>query len=203
MAAACLAFAAKLRRRNRERVRELEQETKERMHREQMNVFTNFSHELRTPLTLILDPLRNILLDESLTEGLRKSLTMIQANADRILTLVNQLMDFRRQDSGQMKLRSRRGDIVRFSEEMAAIFNEQARTKGIGITVHGGDAPVMADFDPFLMEKVFFNLLSNAVKNTPGGGSIDIVVSCFSGRLPETLKMYCPKSCSEEGTLFS
>lgn len=195
--------AARLRSRNELRVRELEQETKERMHREQMNVFTNFSHELRTPLTLIIDPLRGILLDESLPAPLRKSLKLIQANADRILTLVNQLMDFRRQDSGQMKLRAQQADIVGFAEEMKVIFDEQARTRGISLSVRSNEPLIRFRFDRFLMEKVFFNLLSNAVKNTPEGGEILISVSRFgAGAFPEPLARRCPDGLSGPAVLI-
>lgn len=183
----------RIRGRNELRVHELEQETKERMHREQMEVFTNFSHELRTPLTLIIDPLRGILLDESLPAPLRKSLKLIQANADRILTLVNQLMDFRRQDSGQMKLRARQLDIVGFAKEMTIIFGEQSRARGITLLISSEEPSIRLCFDRFLMEKVFFNLLSNAVKNTPEGGEIRICISRFEAEtLPEPLERRRP-----------
>lgn len=181
-AALALYVSMKIKKKNVERVLALERETKDRMHREQMNVFTNFSHELRTPLTLILDPLRNILANEKLSDPLRKSLTLMQSNADRILTLVNQLMDYRRQDSGQMKFRPRRGDLLAFSKEMADIFGEQAKAKSISLNLKCPDESVPAVFDPFLMEKVFFNLLSNAVKNTPEGGSVTVGISYVSGK---------------------
>ena len=181
-AALAVYVSMKIKRKNVERVLALERETKDRMHREQMNVFTNFSHELRTPLTLILDPLRNILANERLTEPLRKSLTLMQSNADRILTLVNQLMDYRRQDSGQMKFRPRCCDMLTFSKEMVDIFSEQARAKSISLGLKCSEESVPAVLDPFLMEKVFFNLLSNAVKNTPEGGSVTVGISYAAGK---------------------
>lgn len=147
----------------------------------QLNLFTNFSHELRTPLTLILDPLRKILAEEVLSAPLRSSLELIRRNAERILVLVDQLMVFRKQKSGRLKLRVGEGDLVRFTREMVVIFRELTLTKNIRLQFRATDAEIPLWFDSFLMEKVYFNILSNAVKNTPAGGNIQIAVG---GRAP-------------------
>lgn len=129
--------------------------------------FANISHEFRTPLNLILGPLR--------THGDRiptKELSMMQRNAQRLLRLVNQLLDLSRLEVGQLQLEYRTADVFAFLRTLAASFSSMAEAKQI---IYQVDIPMRgfpSRFDPDKMEKIVYNLLSNAVKFTPSGGTI-------------------------------
>ena len=86
-------------------IEKIEKQHATRLHEERINMFTNFSHELRTPLTLIISPLTELLQDTNLTEKARTSLQLMHKNTLRLSLLVNQLMDFRKTESGTMQLR--------------------------------------------------------------------------------------------------
>ena len=167
-------FMAKIKYRNEIMLKQLEKATLEQTHQMRINLFTNFSHELRTPLTLILDPLKKILSDSSLPVTYQDSLQLIYKNAKRILTLVNQLMDFRKQESGHLKIKVQEGDVVKFIREITIIFRELTHTRNIRLQFHCIEKEIRMYFDPFLLEKVLYNILSNAVKNTPENGVIQV-----------------------------
>lgn len=169
-------YLSRIKMRNNINMKQLEKQTLEKSHNMQITLFTNFSHELRTPLTLILDPLKNILSDNELPVKFNKSLNLIQNNAEKILLLVNQLMDFRKTEAGQMSFSINEGDIVNFINDIAVVFRELASSRGIQIQTHSSYEKLSFYFDPFLMEKVFFNILSNAIKNTPDNGFINIKI---------------------------
>lgn len=142
---------------------------------QKLQFFTNVSHEVRTPLTLILAPLDRLirLLPDSpyLTD-----LQLIQKNADRLLRVVNQLLDFRKVENKQEKLKVREIDLVPFAAEVKSYFDSMASVRHITylFTARMKHAPVW--MDPDLFEKVLVNLLSNAFKYTPEEGLIELSV---------------------------
>jgi len=165
-------FISRIRLQNDIRVKLIEKQTMEQAHQSRLNMFTNFSHELRTPLTLILNPLKSVLSDISFSAPQREPLQMAYKNANRMLLLVNQLLDLRKQDAGKMQLKVKESDMVKFIREITILFRELAGSRSIGLELHTTDDRIPAWFDSFLLEKVFYNLLSNAIKNTPDGGDI-------------------------------
>jgi len=169
-------FVSRMKLENDIRVKQLEKQTLEQVHQTRLNMFTNFSHELRTPLTLILNPLKSILSDTSFPTNYKDPLQMVYKNANRMLLLVNQLLDLRKQEAGKLQIKVREGDMVKFIREITIIFRELAHSKNIDLTLTTKDDRVVTWFDPFLLEKVFYNLLSNAIKNTPDGGLIHVEV---------------------------
>ena len=170
-------------------LKQMEKQTLEKNHQMSINLFTNFSHELRTPLTLILDPLKNILADKTLPEKFKKPLEIINQSALKMLELVNQLMDLKKQESGQMQLKVKRDDIVKFIQEITIIFREMAQAHNINMNFNTSNNKLMMYFDPFLMEKVFFNILSNAMKYTPDNGFVNISI---------TTTEECPKNARDK-----
>lgn len=160
--------------RNNIRIKQIEQENLEELHQTKIKLFTNFSHELRTPLTLILTPLEDILQNNGLTPSLRDALNLMHKNARRILFTVNQLMDFRKKESGHLQLKAAEGNIVKFTGEIFIAFNELARSRNIDFSFDCGLESYQLWYDRDLLEKVLFNLLSNAFKNTPDGGKITV-----------------------------
>ena len=140
-----------------------------------LRFFTNFSHELRTPLTLILGPVEELLTDGAdLLEGQRQDLQLVRRNAQRLLRLVNQLMDFRKIDVGKMSVRATEGNLVDFVRELMDVFEKTARRRNITFRFLPAEPVVQLWFDGEILDKVFFNLLSNAFKYTPDGGQITV-----------------------------
>lgn len=141
------------------------------------NFFTNISHELRTPLTLILGPLEDALAQPKLHFTLKNDLQMVHKNALRLLRLVNQLMDFRKIEHSQMKLKASENDLVAFVTDITNAFQEIARKKNIRLDLHSRAKELMLWFDVNMLDKVLFNLLSNAFKFTRENGFVTVSIS--------------------------
>ncbi len=149
-----------------------EQEKAEEFHRSKLQMFTNFSHELRTPLTLILSPLEELLHRADFNHEVKNKLSLIYNNSQRMLILVNQLMDLRKTQSGKMKLKVSKEDMCSFMQEMYCAFNHIADGKNIKFEFESREERLPAWFDKSVCDKVVFNLLSNAFKFTRPGDRI-------------------------------
>lgn len=140
---------------------------------QKLQFFTNVSHEVRTPLTLILAPLDRLII--SLRESPYASdLGLIQKNANRLLRVINQILDFRKVEGKQEKLAVREIDLVPFVGEIKSYFDSMASVRAIAYTFTSSIKQCTLWIDSDLLEKVFVNLLSNAFKFTPEGGSVRI-----------------------------
>ena len=140
---------------------------------QKLQFFTNVSHEVRTPLTLILSPMDRLII--SLRESPYASdLGLIQKNANRLLRVINQILDFRKVEGKQEKLAVREIDLVPFVGEIKSYFDSMASVRAIAYTFTSSIKQCTLWIDPDLLEKVFVNLLSNAFKFTPEGGSVRI-----------------------------
>ncbi|WP_439185000.1 hybrid sensor histidine kinase/response regulator transcription factor [Carboxylicivirga taeanensis] len=167
------------------RVKERERLKREQMAREKeallhqlkIRFFTNISHEFRTPLTLIAGPLQEMLEhDNTLSAVTRGRLNMMKNNTDRLLRLINQLMDFRKVTQGNMHLSIRERNITSFIKRVAESFQGIADQKHIQFDCQIDSKPLMVWFDSEKLETIIFNLLSNAFKYTPTGEQIKIEV---------------------------
>ena len=140
---------------------------------QKLQFFTNVSHEVRTPLTLILAPLDRLIV--SLRESPYASdLGLIQKNANRLLRVINQILDFRKVEGKQEKLAVREIDLVPFVGEIKSYFDSMGSGRAISYTFTSSMKQCTLWIDPDLLEKVLVNLLSNAFKFTPEGGSVRI-----------------------------
>ena len=153
----------------------------EHIHAEEMadaklKFFINISHEIRTPMTLIVTPLLSLIKKEK-DPQLRSTYETMGRNAERILSLINQMMDLRKIDKGQMQMRMSETDLVGFVKDIYNLFKQQAQAKQITLNfAHDTEnLPVWIDRKQF--DKVIVNVLSNAFKFTPTGGEINIRVS--------------------------
>ena len=158
-----------------------EQEMEKRLTELKFRFYTNVSHELRTPLTLILTPLQNLQrkLNETDRETLRSQLTVMETNAQRLLTLVNRLLDFRKIEMGQRKLELAKGDFYAFAGDVCQTFQTfqpLSREKSIGLGCAIPNQPLYIYFDKNIIQHVLSNLLSNAFKFTPAGGHITVSI---------------------------
>ena len=164
------------RRKQQDRLRLQEHMHAEEMGEAKLRFFMNISHEIRTPMTLIITPLLSLMKED--TDPNRRSVYQtIKRNAERILNLINQMMDLRKIDKGMMRMHMQETDLVGFVQEIHTLFEHQADAKQIALTYeHDSDTlPVWIDRKNF--DKVVVNILSNAFKYTPIGGKIDIRVS--------------------------
>lgn len=151
--------------------------------------FTNVSHEFRTPLSLIIAPLDKII-KHTTDEGQIKQLNLVQRNAKRLLSLVNQLLDFRKMEVQGIKLHPAIGDIIGFSKDISDSFTDIAEKKNIRFSFSSDIDSLEIFFDRDKIEKILFNLLSNAFKYTHDNG----IVSIHLGYNP-------PPGNKEDGTL--
>lgn len=153
----------------------------EKKHIEEMNqyklrFFTNVSHEIRTPVTLIITQLEMLLQRIDLSQSIRRRLTNVMRNTNNLKTLINELLDFRKQEQGYLQLKVSENDLIKYLEEIFFSFKDQANYKQIHVSfIHKDDALRML-FDAGQLYKVFFNLMSNAMKFTPSGGSVSLQV---------------------------
>ena len=145
----------------------------EEMGEAKLRFFMNMSHEIRTPMTLIITPLLSLLKNEN--DPSRKSVyETIKRNAERILSLINQMMDLRKIDKGQMQMRMSETDLISFVKDIYDLFKSQAKAKNLTMFFnHDAETlPVWIDRSNF--DKVVMNVISNAFKYTPSGGEIGI-----------------------------
>ncbi|MDX1641411.1 MAG: two-component regulator propeller domain-containing protein, partial [Balneolaceae bacterium] len=146
--------------------------------------FANISHEFRTPLTLIIGQIEN-LLESDVDVDKKKKLQSVNKNAERLLTLINQLLDLSKLEAGKMELQSEQLNIVSFLKNLLFSFESLAETKNIALNFSSPLATILVDFDADKMEKVFFNLFSNAFKFTEPGGRIDVALEILQKEFVE------------------
>ncbi|MGI4744330.1 MAG: two-component regulator propeller domain-containing protein [Janthinobacterium lividum] len=139
-----------------------------------LGFFTNVSHELRTPLTLILGPMADIMRSPGPVPDLRGKVQLMHRQAQKLLELVNQLLDFRKVESGHVPLRASRGDAGRFLAEVYALFQLKAQERGVAYGLAVPAEPVRLYFDRSKLEIILTNLLANAFKYTHGQGRVEL-----------------------------
>lgn len=143
-------------------------------------LYANISHELRTPLTLILGPVEEQL-SRSQDPQDRKQLKLVQRNALRITSLVDQMLDLSRLESGNVQLHVSSGNFTALLKQLIASFHYQAEQKQLKIRTSLEEPPGEAWYDPDILEKIVVNLISNAVKHSPENGDIAIATRASGG----------------------
>ena len=139
-----------------------------------MSFFTNISHEFRTPLTMIAGPVSTILKNGELKGKDQYLLNIVHRNINRMLRLVNQILDFNKLDHDALSLNLNYVDVVHEINEIIELFVINDNVKNIKINKFGLYEPVFILLDKDKMEKILNNILSNAFKHTPTGGNINI-----------------------------
>lgn len=160
---------------------QLEQERREARRIHELDImkikfFTNLSHEFRTPISLILAPLENL---KKQAPGMEfhRQLQMISRNADRLLHMVNQLLDFRKLEMSEHRLQVRPGNIIPFIREITGSFTDIAEKKNIAYVFRSDTTSLEADFDHDKIERILFNLIANAFKFTLSGGAVTVTLT--------------------------
>ncbi|MDR2804051.1 MAG: response regulator [Dysgonamonadaceae bacterium] len=173
-------FIVYLNKRNKKRIEERyiaeRQKYKDELNQMKFRFFTNISHEFRTPLTLIMTPLSSLIqqYDDS---SLKQKLSSIYRNAEDMLGLINQLLDFRKLEMGGEKLKLSCTDFIQFMEYVHATFMEFTENKSIYFTFESACKQLFMYFDQNKIHKIINNLYSNAFKFTPAEGHISTMLS--------------------------
>lgn len=162
---------------NQLRTERLERRKVKEINEFKLNFFTSISHEIRTPLTLIKGPVEELLETENNNSHLGKKLLLIHSNTNRLLSLVNQVLNFQKYESEKTELNISRNDLVEFIHDLIPYFRGIANQKNIQFRVNSNYEKIIAYFDRNQMEKVIFNLLLNAFKFTSENGKIDIHIT--------------------------
>lgn len=183
-------------------------ETKQQMlkyqHAEEINeaklqFFINISHEIRTPMSLVISPLQKLMRLDKEKERNHLYQTMSR-NAERILSLVNQLMDIRKIDKGQMRLKFQQRNITEFIYDLVETFQYQVQVKKIRLNYLPADNNIEGWIDPLNFDKIVLNILSNAFKFTPKNGEINLTVRTGKDeRTNGPLKEYIEVVISDSG----
>lgn len=175
---------------------EMEQRRKEDIYKSQIEFFTNIAHEIRTPLTLIKIPLQYILTTSPDREDMMANLQVMSRNTDRLLELVNQLLDFRKIEESRYSITIKEQDVRDVVREIYDHFSSSATRKSLEFSLAMPDVPVVASIDKEAITKVCSNLFTNAMKHTSSyiktelsfsseGRNFDIKVSNDGARIPD------------------
>lgn len=146
--------------------------------------FTNISHEFRTPLTLMISPLEELASDSRLDRTVRATVSKIQHQSKRLLSLINQLLDFHKAASSTLQLNAAYHDIVAICRGVASSFDEEAVRKSIDFVFHSNERSLYLYVDREKIEIIIYNLLSNAFKFTDMGGNIRLALNYLPGPEP-------------------
>ena len=180
---------------------QIEKQQQQKMHEPQLNFFENIAHEFFTPLTLIYGPAQQLLERIELDNYAKRYVYLIKNNADRMQQLLNELMEFRKTDSGHTVLRAEVINLSSMLNSIADNYTEIAGESRIELSVHiGRTEPFTTDRN--VLEKIIFNLLSNAVKYTPEKGYIRVWLDVQPGgslqlRVQNSGRGLTEKQCAE------
>lgn len=148
----------------------------ERLNQSKLRFFTNISHEFRTPLTLIVGQVESLLQTQMFTPTLYSKVLTIYKSSIQLRELITELLDFRKQEQGHMKIKASSHNLVNFLYENYLLFLEYASSKQINFNFHKEEDVIEAWYDQKQLQKVINNLLSNALKHTVAEDTISIHV---------------------------
>lgn len=168
--------------------RELDKQKIEEIHQTKLRFFTNIAHEFSNSLTLIYGPCEQLLNNYSDEPYIRKHIHTIRSNSERMQRLIQQLIEFRKAETGHLKAHITNVDIVELIKFVADYFLESIEEKRITLTLNFKPETICWNTDQESIEKIIFNLLSNAVKYTPPGEDIIISTESKAGRLLISVK---------------
>lgn len=142
-----------------------------------LRFYTNISHEIRTPLTLILGPLEKMRQNSIPEAEVKQHVDVMYRNATQLHQLINQLLDFRKLETGNLKINLSRGDMVSYLSGIVGSFEDFAREKEIELKFNSLKKEIITGFDADKLAKIMNNLLSNAFKFTGKGGKVSVNLS--------------------------
>jgi signal transduction histidine kinase len=159
---------------------ELMREIEKRDHSNKINFFTNISHELRTPLSLIMAPLENLMENDN-DETRFAQYKLINDNAQKLNHLVDQILDFRKLETGLMEINPERIDIVDFIRKLTTSFYPLAERNQINLVFTSNISKTYVNIDLEKVDRAISNILNNALKFTTHGDNIEVILSEIKG----------------------
>ncbi|WP_339708532.1 two-component regulator propeller domain-containing protein [uncultured Kriegella sp.] len=165
------------------KIERLEKNNQIQLNEFKTKLFTNLTHELRTPLTMILSPLDKLIATEVKGPEYKKQLLSIQRNAQNLLKLINEWLDYRKTTSTQPIIKAVKLDIATFAETITESFYEMASDKAIIIKYTAHSPSITCHFDPSAVQKVISNLISNAIKYSGKGSNITVQVGVSTSKV--------------------
>lgn len=156
---------------------------------DKISFFTNITHEFRTPITLIIGPIERAL-KLSYNPQVIEQLNFVERNSKYLLSLVNQLMDFRKVESGKLEIVKTRGNFLKFIDSLITPFEVFAQERNIVLKRYYRMEMPEILYDEEAMRKVVTNLLSNAIKFTPNGGTVSLYLSALFAKDCEKETLY-------------
>lgn len=144
-------------------------ENDKKLNNERLRFYTNITHELRTPLTLILGPLEDLLADKTLSPKAVNKISIIHDNANRLLNLINQILEFRKTETENRKLKVAQDDLSRLIQEIGIKYKELNRNPNVTINIRITTSDTILYYDSEIITIIIDNLMSNALKYTPKG----------------------------------
>jgi signal transduction histidine kinase/CheY-like chemotaxis protein len=178
-------YSNKLKWQNELRIIRLEKDHSEEMNHAKMQFFTNIFHEFRTPLSLIVGPLEKLARNTSLDNAAKTLVNLTSNNAQRLIRLNNQLLDFRQLENKKVNLKISGFDFIEFARTIYLLFTDKASRKEIAYSFETDTELLMVTMDAEKVETILFNLLSNAFKFTNKGGSVSLSVTQCSRELEQ------------------
>ena len=167
------------------RAQVLEHKHAEDINEAKLQFFMNISHEIRTPMSLIIGPLYKLIGSDK-DEERQRTYDVIRRNAERILSLINQLMDIRKIDKGQMRLCFAESDIVGLVRGVCNNFEYQAKLQEVDLNFVSNATEIKAWVDAGNFDKIIMNMLSNAFKFTPRGGYVNVSLELMPASTDES-----------------
>ncbi len=164
-----------------------QRENEEQMHEMKLKFFTNISHEFRTPLTLISWPVKRLLNATNLSDEQREELEVANRNSNRLLQLINQLIDLRKLEKEKSKLNISKTDVINFIRELQKDFSLDTKSREIEFKLESAYSSLEIEADKEKLDSILYNLLSNAYKYVPVKGQIKITVG---KEISNTVKLY-------------
>ncbi|MDR1382109.1 MAG: helix-turn-helix domain-containing protein [Tannerella sp.] len=169
------------RKRQLQRLREMEKRKKEELLREKESFFAGLSHDLATPFSLIIAPANDLLRDGKLEKPVREKLEIIGKNATFLSDLFNTILDLKRAETSDLELREKRIEAVSFVRIITNAFDYLARSGNIRLSCHSEIPALHIVTDSVKLERIIYNLLSNAMKFTPAGGEVSVRTGLSDG----------------------
>jgi signal transduction histidine kinase/AraC-like DNA-binding protein/streptogramin lyase len=153
--------------------------------------FANISHEFRTPLTLIKGPVKQML-EDKFVGNIKEQHKMILRNSERLLGLINQILDLSKLESGEIKLKVQKTEFVSYLKGLVLSFSSLAERKKISLNLNISDNSLLGYSDHEKLEKIVNNLLSNAFKFTPEKGIIEVTLKMTNAQAQMTNQIQNP-----------
>lgn len=155
-------------------IEKINQQKKEEINQYKLQFFTNIAHEFRTPLTLILAPAVSLMNYIGKDKRMGIYARSIYQNASRLQRLIQELIEFRKVETGHLKLEVQKYELVKYVSELVKAFDQFAQQNEVSLSFVYNKPEIEVWVDIKVIEKILFNLISNAIKYTPKGGSIEV-----------------------------